>query len=778
VRDELRRLHRDAGAPSLSQLKDHADRQGYTISRAALADLLNGKGRPRLSTVEAFVGACARFARTHRPPIRLASDSVDHEIWRARYFATYEDGGVRGTAPAAGTAIVPRQLPAAVPRLTGRRPELDELNRLLKEVTSLATGSAAIVVISGTAGVGKTSLAVWWARHTGDAFPDGHLYVDLRGFNPSAPPIAPEEALRGFLEAFGISPDRIPASLPARSGLYRSLLSGRRVLVLLDNAKDADQVRPLLPASAGSFAVVTSRADLTGLVAIEGARLETLDTLSESEARQLLRHRLGDDRVAAEPDAVNQIIECCAGLPLALAVVAARATPRTALSLSTLADELRDSERELDAFATGDDALTDVRRVLSWSYRTLDASAARLFRLMSLHPGPDLDVRAAASLAGVTVDEAAACLNELAGAHLVSERSPDRYDFHDLLRVYAGELVVADGEEGRRSAIRRLVNHYLAIAHPANRLLDPNRDDRVRLAEYEPSVNADPPSDATQARRWFKVEHRGLVAIVDLAADAGMDAYAWQLAWALTTFLDREGHWGDWTATMTTALGAATRLGDRAGQAIAHRMLAHACLALGRLDEASAHLRQALRLFRELGDTMSEAATHNSMGGICDEQGQHEEALEHSTQALRLFEAAGDRVGQANAYNSIGWCQAQLGRYDPALASCERARQLSEELGDDFRQATVWDSLGYIHHQMGHHGRAVECYGRALTHFRSSPDRFYESMVLSHLGECHRELGQVDAARRTWTEAYVILDDLDHAEADGVREKLRGLGPA
>ena len=305
-----------------------------------------------------------------------------------------------------------------------------------------APGAAVVIVaIDGMAGVGKTALAVHWAHRVAALFPGGQLYVNLRGFDPNRSPVTPDEAVRGFLDALDVPPERVPATLEAQVGLYRSLLAGRRVLVLLDNASDAGQVRPLLPGAPGCVAVVTSRDQLAGLVTTAGAHPMTLDLPSADEARELLERRLGAARVAAESAAADEIIALCARLPLALAIVATRAATQPGLPLATLAAELRAAAGGLAEF-TDPDLASDVRAVFSWSYRQLSPAAARLFRLLGMHPGPDIGLPAAASLAGQPAAEVRPLLTELARAHLI-ERAAGRYAFHDLLRAYAAELALA-----------------------------------------------------------------------------------------------------------------------------------------------------------------------------------------------------------------------------------------------------------------------------------------------------------------------------------------------
>jgi hypothetical protein len=355
---------------------------------------------------------------------------------------------------------VPRQLPAAVAHFAGRTGELATLTGLLHGRADTG-GTVVISAIGGTAGVGKTALAVHWAHRVADRFPDGQLYVNLRGFDPGGQVMDPAEAVRRFLDALNVSPERIPVDLDAQAALYRSQLAGKRMLVVLDNARDTAQVRPLLPGAPGCLVVVTSRNQLTGLIASDGAHPVTLDLLTGEEARQLMVRRVGADRVAAEPAAVAEIITRCAHLPLALVLVAARAAVRPHGGLRVLAKELRDA-RQRWQMLTGDDPASDVQAVFSWSYQTLTSDAARLFRLLGLHPGPEVSAVAAASLARLPASTARPVLTELTGASLLVEHTPGRYAFHDLLRAYATDLTQRiDSDRHRRAATHRMLDHYL-----------------------------------------------------------------------------------------------------------------------------------------------------------------------------------------------------------------------------------------------------------------------------------------------------------------------------
>jgi len=667
--------------------------------------------------------------------------------------------------------VVPRQLPPALPHFAGRVAEL----RLLTDLADQAagTGGTVITAIDGTAGVGKTALALYWAHQVAYRFPDGQLYVNLRGYDPTRSPMRPEEALRGFLEAIGVA-RRVPVSVDAQAALYRSLLAGKRILVVLDNARDAEQVRPLLPGSSAALVVVTARKQLASLVAVEGAYPLSLHLLPVAEARDLLARRVGAGRVDAEPQAVNEIIASSARLPLALAIVAARAVVQRDLSLARLAAELHADPGGLDAFAGGD-AASDMRAVLTWSYQRLSVEAARLFRLLGLHRGPDIAVPAAASLAGLSLGQVRPLLVELSRAHLVAEDAAGRYAFHDLLRAFAAELAHSQDSEGaRRAAVHRVLDHYLHSAHGADMLLEPHRH-RITPAPPCSGVSAEQPADAAGALAWFGAEHRVLLAAVELAVSAGFDTHAWQLAWTLTEFFDRRGHWHDLVVTMRAALAAARRLGDRPGQARAHRGLARAGHLLGRDEDARIHLYEALDLYTQLGDHTGQAHACHNLASVAERQRRHVAALHHAQRALDLFRVAGDRAGQARALNTLGWCRISLGDCQRALTYCREALAILQKLGDPTGQACTWDSLGSAHHHLGQHREAITCYRHALDLFREVGNRYYESQALTHLGDTHHAAGDLDAAFDTWRQALDVLDQLGHSDAVEVRVRLDAL---
>ncbi|MCE7000051.1 tetratricopeptide repeat protein [Saccharothrix sp. S26] len=672
-------------------------------------------------------------------------------------------------------AFAPRQLPVHTRYFVGRERELAALTALLDPVAGGGAGAVVISVINGTAGVGKTALALRWANGNAHRFGDGQLYVNLRGFDPTGVPVSPDEALRGFLGALGVAPERIPSGLDEQVGLYRSLLAGRRVLVVLDNAADSEQVRPLLPSGSGCLALVTSRNQLDGLVVREGARPLPLGVLSDEEATALLVRQLGERRVEAEPDAVRDLVCCCAGLPLALSVVAARAAAHPDFALRELAGELADERTRLEALDTGE-ATTSVKTVFSWSYERLSPAAARMFLLLGVHAGPEVSVPAAASLAAVPVRAARQALGELSRMHLIAEPVPGRFTLHDLVHACARDLADADPDRaGTRAALRRVLDHYLRTADTADRLLYSQREE-VALVEPAPGVVVTPLSSRPDALAWFGLEHASLFAAVGHAAAHGFDAHAWQLAWTTTAFARLRSFWTEQARCLEVALAAARRLGDRVALASTHRGLGRILVVLRRFGESEVHLTAALDLVRELGDRQSQAHIHRHLGGLYEAWGRLPEALHHAEQALAVFERLGDRAGTARALNAVGWARAMLGEdLHRALADCRRALVLAREVNDVLAEAATWDSLGYVHHRLHELDEAVRCYREALPRYRESGDRYEEAATLQRLGDTHALAGEHDAARGAWRAALDILDELGHGDTGALRAKAAGL---
>ena len=661
----------------------------------------------------------------------------------------------------------PAQLPPDVAGFTGRITEMSRLDQLLSD--GQAQRTVVVPAVTGTAGVGKTALAVHWAHQVRDKFADGQLYVNLRGYAPDGPTPA-LDALGGFLRALGVAGESVPPELDGATVRYRDLLADRRVLVVLDNAASAEQVRPLLPPGPGSLALVTSRDELAGLVARDGAHRITLGALTPGEARTLLVRTLGGHRVAPDPGAAAELARLCAYLPLALRIAAANIPDDE--PVAAYAARLRDGNR-LASLAVDDDEQAAVRAAFDLSYAVLPDGARRLFRLLGLAPGPHVTVDAAASLAGAGRHATRRLLRQLTAAHLIEHRS-GRYGFHDLLRLYAAELAHRDDPaQERRAALRRVLDHYRTTAQTAGGQVNARRG--TRRAELVtapgPGVTVTDIADQEQAFAWFTAEHATLLAAVQVAG-AGFDEHVWELAAAMQDFLHRRGHWQDLMATQHAAADAGRRRGELRVQADAQRALALADSRLGRLDDFDRHLRRALELDVALGEPAGHPFTHINLASLRGRQGRYADALAHAQQALDLYRAAGSELGQANALNSVGWYHAALGEYRQALGCCTEALRLQEQLGDQVAQAHTWDSLGHIHHKLGDDGESIACYQHSVDRYRDLGDRYHEAVGLARLAGVLAAAGDPDAAGAARRQALAILDDLRHPQADVVRAGL------
>jgi transcriptional regulator with XRE-family HTH domain/tetratricopeptide (TPR) repeat protein len=769
-------LRQQRVAAGLTQ-EDLAERSGVSVR--AIADLERGRTKkPYPSSVKALVRALGL-------PEETGTDLVAR--YRAGDGAAQADTGRTGTAQAADAAegaevngaTVPRQLPTRVPHFAGRAGELAQLDGVLDAAASDQAAGAtgvAISAIGGTAGVGKTALALHWAHRVAHRFPDGQLYANLRGFDAGhGKPAEPADVLRGFLDALGVHPERLPADVEGLAGLYRSVLAGRRMLVLLDNAADAAQVRPLLPASPECLVIVTSRRELAALAAGEGARLLQLDVLSEQEANELLVARLGKERAAVEPWAVTELATLCARLPLALSVVVARAAASPKLPLSSLAAELTELGGRLDGLDAGDPA-ANVRNVLSLSYRYLPETAARIFRLLGLHPGPDISAAAAASLAGVPLAQARVALRDLTRASLLMEVVPGRFAFHDLLRAYAAEQgTPADDIE---TTTRRLLDHYLHTAHAAHRVLYPGRE-LIDLDACAGGVAPETFGGKASALAWLEDEYQVLLKVTDFAARSGFDAHAWRLPVVLWTFHNVCGHWHDGTRLHRLAVDAARRRGDLSGEAHALRGLGSFAMSLSAFDEAHECLIAAQAAFRKLGDDLGLARTDVIFSQALEFQGRFAEALTVMDDALRLSESApGNRhmmLVRASALNGSAWNSVQLGDLSQARAFCRKAIELCQAIGYSPGEAGTWDTLGVVLQRLGSHAEAVPCFLRAVTLDREMGNRYDLAMVLAHLGETYASTGDLRGAREAWDESLLILRALHHPAAGAVRDQLAAL---
>lgn len=648
--------------------------------------------------------------------------------------------------------VVPRQLPMAPAHFVGRETELDTLD------------GSAVSAIAGAGGVGKTWLALHWAHRHAHRFPDGQLFVDLRGFSSDGDPLHPTVALRGFLDALGVEPGRMPVEPQAQATLFRSLVADKQLLLVLDNAADTAQVVPLLPGSRSCTVVVTSRNRLPGLITGHGARHLGVGFLDDDAARELLVARLGAEQIEAEHAAVAELVRLCGGFPLALSIIAGRVHTCPGLSLTAIAAELRES---LDVLDEGD-PVASLPTVLSLSHRALTDEQATVFGLLAVAPGPDIGLPAAAALTGLSQARARTVLRGLEDASLISQDVSGRYGMHDLIRQFA-----AHQKPPEEAALRRVVDFYLHTAHAADRLLYPHRVD----VELDPaSCSPHPLPDVPAALEWLGREHLCVLAAQQTAVALGWRCVVWQLAWSLSTYHQLRGHHRDQITTWQEALVAAAELPAPAVSVVGHRQLGHVHAELGRHDEAMDHLRQALALAEQQGDETAQIHTHAVFSRAYEQQGDLQLALDHSVRSLELCRAVDHPVWEAGALNRVGWYAALLGDHEPARQHCLAALAIYRAHRDPSGEAGVLDSLGYIAHHAGDHELAVDHYRESLALQRELAYDYAVATALDGLGAPLAALGRHDEARAVWQEAAEIYQQQGRAEeAQRIQDRLAAL---
>ncbi|MCW2567699.1 MAG: hypothetical protein JWN54_1796, partial [Mycobacterium sp.] len=681
--------------------------------------------------------------------------------------------GPQTTAAPAAAAVVPAQLPRDVAAFAGRRDDLVRLWSLLE--------TGAFPVISGTAGVGKTTLAVHWAHQIADRFPDGQLYVNLHGFGPGDAAIAPEDVLADFLAALGTPADAVPGAAASRITAYRSRLAGKRVLVVLDNARDAEQVRPLLPGAPDCAVVVTSRSSLVGLTVSHGARVVRVDSLPEAEAVALLGEVVGRGRVAAEPAAAARVAWWCGHLPLALRIAAERISRAPDATLADLAGELADTRHRLDLLATDDEATT-VRAVFSWSHRALGDDAARAFGLLGLHAGPDLGTPAAAALLGARTEVARHLLETLAGVHLLERSGRDRYRFHDLLRLYALERVTGEPPEDRARAVDRMLGWYVHSAHAADRALGPPARHRLPLGACPAHCGPMSFAASEQAMAWCEAERANLVAAVHQAARADPPhAAAWQLPNVLWWYFYLRKHSADWITATRRGLAAARRLGDTDAESRCWNVLGSAYGDLRRLDDALDCYRRALDLRVERDDPACRGIILHNLGITSLEAEHFDDALVRLRQALDLRRAIGDRYGEGCTLSALGDAHRQLDQLAAAALCLHRALRIRREAGNTYGQASTLHNLGDTYLAAGRYDTAFGYLHRALELCAELENPHGTATVLFSLGRGQCLAGQPDRARHSLVRALALFTELGAPQAADVRahlERLAGHRPA
>lgn len=679
---------------------------------------------------------------------RLEADSGTGDVVQARDV----HGGVHFHQSLEPFAITPRQLPGPPHGFVNRDTELGHLARMVIG----GADAPRVIVITGTAGVGKTSLALRCAHSVRDRFPDGQLYTNLRGYDPGSP-ATPEQVLSGFLRDVGVPARAIPAALEDRAALFRSILAGRQLLIVFDNAATVGQVRPLLPGEPGCLVIVTSRSRLSGLVAREGARRLQLDLLSEEDAVALLRTVAAGYRTEDEHSELVELAGLCARLPLALRIAAERAASRPMMRLTELIADLRDESGLWEALSVnGDDDADAVRTVFAWSYRSLPEPAARLFCLLGLHPSNEFSLAAAAALAGVTTAQARRDLDALVGAHLVDHSGPDRYQFHDLLRAYAIDQVSQwEADQPRTDARRRLLSWYLHTADAAQRRIAPL--DRYPLDEPLPTDVVPLAFDGYDpALRWYRTEEANLAATVRAAADAGEHGTAWRLSAVLRTIYMHQNAFEDWIATARIGVASATRLGDRTGEAEALESLGRALVQFGVLDEAEASHRSALRIRRELGDRFGEAVSVNALGLLELRRRHLDAAAAHFRHGAAIFSELGDRRWTAVLRGNLAEALCEQGSFDAAGDLLNEVLPALHELGDRFVEGNALFLLARAHRGGGRLDEARVAVDASLQIAETADSHMRQGHWLAELARIQLAAGDPDAALTSCQRAAVL----------------------
>ncbi|MDT0464295.1 AfsR/SARP family transcriptional regulator [Streptomyces gibsoniae] len=708
------------------------------------------------------------------------------------------------SAPApepSATPVRPAQLPATVPDFTGRSAFVAELS----EVLASAEGRVmAVSALAGIGGVGKTTLAVHVAHQARSAFPDGQLYVDLQGAGPRA--AEPETVLGSFLRALGTADSAIPDSLEERAALYRSVLDGRRVLVLLDNAKDAAQVRPLLPGTEGCAALVTSRVRMVDLA---GAHLVDLDVMSPDEALALFTRIVGEERVVSEREAALDVVAACGFLPLAIRIAASRLAARRTWTVSVLAAKLADKRRRLDELQAGDLA---VKATFELGYGQLEPAQARAFRLLGLAEGPDISLAASAAVLDLPVGETEDLLESLVDTSLLESAAPGRYRYHDLVRLYARACAERDEQppSEQEAAFSRLLDFYLATAagvyaieRPGDRLVD-----HLEAVSHPGMVF----ENRHQAQDWLYAEAICLLACVRQSTAPHHLRRAVDLLWAAVDLTESGTNSREYVATGVSIRAAARTAGDQRAEARALVTVANGHHLTGRFELANVEATEALSLADAAGDPLPQCWASNMLGIIALYQGHFEEGEKHLTRAIDSFRSCGDRPGEASALCNLSRIRLAMGHTTSAVSLAQQGTDMYDDMGHALKGANGRYALGLALTQCGQYKHAAERLEEALSVFRDSRMRLWEGMtlfrlaeldlaagrpaqaasnaetaltllrgiggdwrrgnVLTVLGRALSGIGQSGRARVCWQEALEIFEALKAVEAEEVRALL------
>ncbi|MET8676026.1 tetratricopeptide repeat protein [Streptomyces sp. NPDC004647] len=726
-------------------------------------------------------GYLSKLESGQRPPNPEVARACD-EVLGARG----ELVALAQAAPHKGGLGRPSQLPPGAAGFVGRIDVLSELDSLLADAER--EGTALALSIDGPPGAGKSALMTQWAHRVADRFPGGVLFTDLQGHTHRAQPVDPSHVLESFLRAFELSAEAIPIDISERAALFRSLVTDRRVLVLLDNAASSQQVRPLMVAAPGCAVLVTSRRRLTSLAVSTGARRVSLEPMEEQESVQLLTAVLGQTRADAEPKAVRDLACRCGHLPLALRIAAERLATHRHLPVAAAVAELADPEDRLDRLADGEDPHLAMRPVFNASYREIDAAVARTFRLLGLFPGRRITTPAAAALIGQPPGRTRRLLEELVGVHLLEEIFQDTYRFHDLLRVYAAECVEQEeNEPDRTAAVRRLADWYAHTVDAANLTLAPQRI-VAPLDAPTPGVTPLTFTAVDAARQWCDAEGANFEPLVRMAAQHGLPA-AWQIPTRLWNWLLLVKPWGLWIETHRVGLQAATDAGSAEAQAWVALNLAEAYRQSGSYDQARQHLEQALALRLEIGDRHGQAWVLTCLGFADTDQGDTAGACSRFEQALQLFEEAADLHGQAIVLASVAESYGRLGRQEDEQRAFDASLSLARDLEDPYGEAMTWLRRANLQLQRGELDAAVESLDRSVDRRRAAGDDWGAADALDRrariLHDDHpadeakdpgwRAQARRDRARESWQAAHDIFEQLGDPRAAQIREQLSDL---
>jgi transcriptional regulator with XRE-family HTH domain/tetratricopeptide (TPR) repeat protein len=681
-----------------------------------------------------------------------------------------------GRAPGAAAHWRPvSQMPADLADFTGRRAEVERLTGLLAAAADgEALGAVVVSAVAGAGGIGKSALAVHAAHQIASRFPDGQMYLNLRG--SGSHPVAPGDALARFLRDLGTDPAAMPADEGERAARYRSLMAGRRLLIMLDDARNAAQVRPLLPGTAGCAVVITSRSSLTDL---ESARLLDLGILARADARALFARIVGSARAEAEPAAVQDVLAACGGLPLAIRIAAARLAARPGWRIATLAVRLGDARRRLDELQAGDLAVRASFTVSLASVRQAAGPAGaapdRVFRMLAVADGPDISLPAAAALLGVPLEPAEQSLELLVDSHLLQSAAPGRYRFHDLLRVYAGERALAEESAAQRGdAVHRMLRWYARAAAAAAYLLYPQAS-RVCLGPADPGTVSLTFTDYGQALAWLDAEYANLVSAVGQAARQGRHELAWKLPASLTAVFYLRGQISDWISTHKLGLASARTLGDRNAEWRILNNLSLAYIHAKCLEAAIDCQRRCLPIVRDAGDLRAIATTLVNLGGTLAEIGRYEEAMRPLQESLRLFLKIGNRAGEGIALGGIGKVHRRRGEFSPAIAHYRRSLDAARETGDFVTEGATLLELSRAHLELGHGDQAIHEATAAVELYRQTGNNYGEAQAMAVLGRAAREAGHPAQARRHWLGAAALFAKLGLPQADEIAGDLQAL---